>query len=392
MISGLNSAGVDVADLRVLPSPVARHLLKTHGYDAGFHIGVSQTDPEAIQIRFFEQPGIQMTTAVEKEIEKHFNRRELRRVPFGDIGSVTYPARTRESYAQDLLSNLDAETIRARGFRIVVDYGHSSSSFVLPLMLGPLGVEAISAHGFTTEAAATAASLRESIGQAKQLVGAIGADFGAVFDRAGERLFLVDERGREISVEQTLLLYLKLIGSHAGAGKIAVPITVTRRVEQLAGRRQSRGRAHAGGTCGADANRLRGRRRLRRRSRRRLRLPAVSARRTTRSPACASCSSCSPRVEQPLSELVAELPASTVVHRQLACPWALKGLVMRVLTERLKDRQLDLTDGIKVIDERGWVEVLPDPDEPQVHIYAEGENDEASAGAGGESCVPWSKR
>ena len=52
---------------------------------------------------------------------------------------------------------------------------------------------------------------------------------------------------------------------------------------------------------------------------------------------------------------------------------------MRVLTEQLKGRELDLTDGIKVIDERGWAEVLPDPDEPLVHIYAEGETEEASA-------------
>ena len=85
------------------------------------------------------------------------------------------------------------------------------------------------------------------------------------------------------------------------------------------------------------------------------------------------------RVDRPLSELVAELPASHVIHRQIACPWALKGLVMRVLTEQLKGRELDLTDGIKMIDERGWAEVLPDPDEPLVHIYAEGESEEASA-------------
>src|SRR5581483_8625166 len=83
--------------------------------------------------------------------------------------------------------------------------------------------------------------------------------------------------------------------------------------------------------------------------------------------------------ELPLSQLIADLPASTVVHRQIACPWALKGLVMRVLTERLKGRELDLTDGIKVIDERGWAEVLPDPDEPLIHIYAEGESDELSS-------------
>ena len=47
-------------------------------------------------------------------------------MPFGDIGSVTYPARVRESYAQDLLTELDVDAIRARGFRIVVDYGYSA--------------------------------------------------------------------------------------------------------------------------------------------------------------------------------------------------------------------------------------------------------------------------
>ena len=51
---------------------------------------------------------------------------------------------------------------------------------------------------------------------------------------------------------------------------------------------------------------------------------------------------------------------------------------MRVLTERLKDRDVDLQDGIKIY-ERGWAQVLPDPDEPLVHVYAEGESEEVSA-------------
>ena len=51
---------------------------------------------------------------------------------------------------------------------------------------------------------------------------------------------------------------------------------------------------------------------------------------------------------------------------------------MRVLNERLAGRDLDLTDGIKLIDARGWSQVLPDPDEPLVHLYAEGETPEAS--------------
>jgi mannose-1-phosphate guanylyltransferase / phosphomannomutase len=377
MITGLNSAGVDVADLRVLPSAVARHLMKTQGYDAGIHVGISQTDPEMIRIRFFEQPGIQMTSALEKEVEKHFNRRELRRVPFGDIGSVTYPARVREEYTQDLLSTLNRDAIERRAYRVVVDYGYSASSFVLPLVLGPLGIEAVSAHGFTTESVSTAFSLREGLGQAKRLVGAIGADLGAVFDRAGDRLFVVDEQSREIPVEQTLLLFVRLIGGAGWKGKIAVPVTVTSRIEEIAADHglevvrtpaapaelataaTEEGVVFAGAVGGVYV------------------FPEFLPAYDAVASLCKLLELLAP-VGRPLSELVAELPSTNVVHRQLACPWALKGLVMRVLNEQLQGRQLDLTDGIKVIDERGWAEVLPDPDEPLIHIYAEGETDEAS--------------
>ena len=78
--------------------------------------------------------------------------------------------------------------------------------------------------------------------------------------------------------------------------------------------------------------------------------------------------------ERPVSELVAELPRPTLVHRALPCPWGRKGLVMRLLNEQLASRTLDLMDGVKAYDERGWVQVLPDPDEPLVHLYAEGDD------------------
>jgi mannose-1-phosphate guanylyltransferase/phosphomannomutase len=79
-----------------------------------------------------------------------------------------------------------------------------------------------------------------------------------------------------------------------------------------------------------------------------------------------------------ISELTRELPRPTLIHRQIACSWALKGTVMRVLNERFAEADVDLRDGIKVFDERGWVQVLPDPDEPLVHLYAEGATTEGS--------------
>jgi mannose-1-phosphate guanylyltransferase/phosphomannomutase len=51
---------------------------------------------------------------------------------------------------------------------------------------------------------------------------------------------------------------------------------------------------------------------------------------------------------------------------------------MRVLNERFTDADVDLRDGIKVFDDRGWFQVLPDPDEPLVHLYAEGASKEIS--------------
>jgi mannose-1-phosphate guanylyltransferase/phosphomannomutase len=378
IISGVNSTGVDVADLRVLPAAVSRHLLKTHGYDLGFHVGTSASDPEVVQIRIFEPPGTELTPGLQKEIEKHFTRQELRRVAWDDVGSVSYPARVRESYAQDLLSGLDVDAIRERRFRLVVDYGYSAASFVLPLVLGPLGVETVSAHTFSTERQDRGPSiLRESIGQAKRLVDAIGADLGAVLDRAGERLYLIDEQAREIPVEQTLLLFLRLIGSNGARGKLAFPITVTSQVDRL--------------VAGSDLEVVRTRASLADLTKAAAEdgvvfagavgggyvfpefLPAYDAVASL----CKLLELLAP-VRRPLSELVAELPHPTLIHRQLPCPWNLKGLVMRVLTERLKGRELDLVDGIKLFDERGWVQLLPDPDEPLLHIYAEGETEDAS--------------
>jgi mannose-1-phosphate guanylyltransferase / phosphomannomutase len=380
MIAGLNSTGVDVADLRVLPAAVNRHLLKTESFDAGFHVGVSYSDPELVQIRFFEHPGIQLTASMQKEIEKHYTRLELRRAAHNAIGAVEYPARVRETYAQDLLASLDRAAIGERQYRIVVNYGYSAAVYVLPLVLGPIRVEVIGSHAFATDAAeAGSATLRGSIGQAKRLVPAVGADFGAVFDRAAERLFLIDEQGREIPVEQTLLLFLRLIGSNGRRGKLAFPVTVTSEVDRMAegsGLEVVRTPAslaeltqHAAQDGVVFAGALGGGYVFPEF------LPAYDAVASL----CKLLELLAP-VRQPVSELVGELPVPTLVHRQLDCPWALKGLVMRVLSERLREEKLDLTDGIKVFREQGWAQVLPDPDEPLIHIYAEG-NTEAESKA-----------
>ena len=180
MIAGLASTGVDVADLRVIPAAVARHLLKAEGFAAGFHVGVSPNDPEAIRIQFFEAPGIEMSAAMQKEVEKHFTRGELRRVAAARSAASSYPARVSESYASDLLSTIDVDTVRARRLP------HRRRLRLLRRVLRPAArARAARRRGGrgarlpAPTATAERATFATSIGQAKRLVSAMSADLGA---------------------------------------------------------------------------------------------------------------------------------------------------------------------------------------------------------------------
>jgi mannose-1-phosphate guanylyltransferase/phosphomannomutase len=173
-----------------------------------------------------------------------------------------------------------------------------------------------------------------------------------------------------------LLLYVRLLAQRGVEGKAAFPVTVTSKVEALAGEgleiirtpntlsdltsaASGEGVVFAGAVGGGYVFPEF--------------LPAYDA-----VASLAKLLELLAPIGRPFSELVAELPQPTLIHSRIACPWSRKGLVMRVLNERLAGRDVDLTDGIKLLDDRGWSQVLPDPDEPLLHLYAEGETTEVS--------------
>jgi mannose-1-phosphate guanylyltransferase/phosphomannomutase len=177
--------------------------------------------------------------------------------------------------------------------------------------------------------------------------------------------------------EQGLLLFVRLLAETGAAGKVAVPVTTTAHVDRL--------------VEGTELEIMRTRASLAELTRTASEDGVVFAGAATAGyvfpaflPAYDSVASLAKLVEllarsgRPLSELVDELPAPALVHEEVPCAWAVKGTVMRVLTERLKDRETDILDGIKFFDERGWAQALPDPDEPLVHVYAEGETEDVS--------------
>jgi mannose-1-phosphate guanylyltransferase/phosphomannomutase len=76
--------------------------------------------------------------------------------------------------------------------------------------------------------------------------------------------------------------------------------------------------------------------------------------------------------ERSLAQIRAELPR--VSHKTCAvrCPWTVKGSLMRHLVETHPNDNLELIDGVKIVNHRNdsWVLILPDAGEPLVHIFA----------------------
>ena len=327
-------------------------------------------------------PGVALSAALQKEIEKHFTRQELRRVPFAAVGSITYPARARESYASDLLADLDVD-------------GDPRARLPDRRRLRLLGRRASSCRSCS----ARSASRRSPRTRSSRTPAAAPARFGETIDQARRLVEAVERRPRRrlrpvgraalpdrrdaaarCAADQALLLFLRAARRARRTGKVAVPVTATSQVEEVAGGRLEVIRTPAS-LHGPDAGGRRRGRRLRRRAGRRLRLPRLPARLRRERVALQAARAARAGRRAALASSSRRCRGRRSIHRQVQCPWALKGTVMRVLNERFADANVDLRDGIKIFDERGWVQVLPDADEPLVHLYAEGESGGGLRGA-----------
>jgi mannose-1-phosphate guanylyltransferase/phosphomannomutase len=380
LVAGLNSTGVSVRDLRVAPASLNRFELKS-GYSAGgIHVRVSAWHPEVIQILFFEPPGTPIGSSKEREIEQYFNRHDYRRAFYTEIGQVFFPARSVEEYIQGLLTGWDVEMIKARRFRFVVDHNFSSASLIASRLVAKMGAEIIAFNTFLDEdqSGVTMPLAERDMSRMQKMVISAGADLGITIDNAAEKIMIVDEEGASITPEKTLFLLIKLMATTEEKGKIAVPLTVSRQAEELvegSGVELVRTKVSQAALTEAAAQ-----------------PDVIFAGSVTGDyifpkflPAQDALMSMGKILEllavygKSLSQLVAEIPDTNLIRQSKNCPWSLKGLVMREISESLSDEDdVNRLDGIKVFHDEGWVQVLPSPDEPMFEIYAEGDTLEDS--------------
>jgi mannose-1-phosphate guanylyltransferase / phosphomannomutase len=382
MIAGLTATGVNVRDLRVAPISVNRFDLKAGGAAGSIHIRMNPEEPEEIEILFAEPPGIPLDVKTERKIENFFHREDFRRAFHDEMGTIVFPPRLHEMYVHSLLEVLDVARVRSRSLRVVIDYSFSAASRLLGTVLDRMGVEALglnAAGDSGTRQMLFGERLPAAVQRTKGLVEAMEAHLGLIMDPAAERVLVLDEKGERVPDEKLLLLMLAHACREQGPGTVALPLHATHRAEEVAGRFDCTVRR----TRSADAA-----------------LMAEAARPHTifaaapdggyifpsflpSMDALLSCGKLLELVatdESPVSALADAVPSVHMRHADVACPWPVKGAVMRLMVEEVKDEPVSLVDGIKIaVGPEEWVQILPDADEPIFHIYAEGESEARAA-------------
>jgi len=375
---GCNAAGVNVDDLEVATVPVTRFQVRTGPSLGGITVRLVEDDPQSVTIRFFDAEGIDVTESSQRKIERLYHREEFRRALGSEIGDIGFPPRTLEYYTAAMTSAVDVDAIARAGFKLVLDYSLGSVSFVMPNVLAKLGSDVLVVNPYAVTSSVITRDRASAASHVSDLVRASGAHLGAVIDPGGERLILIDDEGRVLSDDEALLVMLELVVSTVPGASVALPVAVPTAAEQIC---SSAGAeitwtklssnhlmevASSGGVCFAGSQlggfifpRF---------------LPAFDAV-ATLTQLLAMLATTGER----LSKLSQSLPPIHVAHEEVATPWEQKGTVMRTAVERAKGKSVILVDGVKLPEPDGWTLVLPDPEEPLTHVWAEGPSDAAAS-------------
>lgn len=374
VISALTAGAIDVHDLEATPLPVARFHTSQSGIGGGIALRTSPGDPQSVDIVFFDESGADLSPAAQRKLERVFTRAEYRRAFPGEIAELSLPSRGIETYAYELLRCIDTSGVRESGLKVVVDCAGGSGALVLPSLLGRLGVDVLTLNNRLDEDSPTdtLAKQMRDLQHLGDLVSSSGADFGIRFEPVADRMSIVDENGELIDNERALLVVLDLIAAERREGRVALPVTSTRVAEQVAGQHgvqvQWTPTAIDELTKAARADDII----LAADGRGGFMLPEFS-RTGDGIAAFVRLLGLVSRAQLSLSQVDRRIPRSNLLRRSVPTPWAAKGAVMRAVVEAAGDREVDTTDGVRIIEPDGsWALVLPDPSEAVTHVWAEG--------------------
>lgn len=258
-------------------------------------------------------------------------------------------------------------------FQVVVDYNHASSSVVLPGILRRLGIRAVELNANVESVPVTIQDTQADtdLMRLAQVTQVLNARLGVRIEANGERVSMVDGRGRPLTPMLAFAVLVDLVLATEGGGVVAVPMHAPRVFEAIAARRGG-AVVRTRGALGALMQMAAKRRDLL------LLGDGEGACVFPRfHPVADGMYTVIKTIELLLSQkiqladAVDSIPEFHITQARVACGWESKGRVMRQLSERFQERRQQTIDGLRIEGDDYWVLLTPDSDGPYVSVCVE---------------------
>jgi phosphoglucosamine mutase len=228
-MTGLARGGANAESAGILTTPAIAFLTRSEGFDAGLVLSASHNPYRDNGIKIFTATGTKSTAELEARIERDVLLAEPVPAAIEKSSPIADPdPRFEELYLDHLLSAFVPHEARTRlpKFEIALDCANGAGYRVGPRLLRELGLlvhplavepngENINHLCGSTHMSAVSSAVVER-----------GCALGAALDGDGDRLLMVDSRGRVIDGDALLLLCSRRLRKEGRAGTEAVVATV----------------------------------------------------------------------------------------------------------------------------------------------------------------------
>ncbi len=377
VIAGLLSSGCDVVDLGILPTPGVQYAVRKY-YDGGVMITASHNPPKYNGIKFLDKDGIGIPDDMELAIEKLYFDEEPDRVPYYEMGEISHNDQIIDEYIDEAISKVDVEAIRDANLKVVVDCGSGAGCYTAPYLIRKLGCDVTTlnsqADGFFP--GRDPEPIEENLGELITVVKELNADIGLAHDGDADRTICIDEKGNFVLGDKTFSLVEKQMLKENNGGTIVTTVATSQAIYDIAEEYNGKVIATAvgdllvarklkdeNGLFGGEENGG-------------LIFPDfVYGRDAVMT--VAKILEIVAKEKKPISELVSELPVYYASKMKIECPDEEKEFVMDSIADEVKNTteyKLDLTDGVKILKDDGWMIIRPSGTEPIFRCFAESDS------------------
>jgi phosphoglucosamine mutase len=202
VMAGLASAGVDVLDAGVLPTPAIAYLTHRMNAEMGAMLSASHNAMPDNGLKFFERGGHKLADDLEDRISERVGVTWER--PTGAaVGRIRPFQRGAEFYIEHLLQAVPG---RLDGLRVVIDAAHGAASVVGPEVFRRAGATVDVIGGEPDGLNINDGYGSTHLGPLQEAVRLRGADMGVAFDGDADRCLAVDADGQQVDGDQIMAI------------------------------------------------------------------------------------------------------------------------------------------------------------------------------------------